>query len=195
MFHTKDCSCGSSAPSCPTLVTTTSWPWYSSLVVPRAISTGKDPTLSLSPGPADLIRLPENRQIAVRHASQAIKPSPISCLRLLIQHLVDSLDLRDLALKLSSSLVPNALLGDTATLSVHEGRVAIIQGQYSARSVGTVDLRGGIKVLHNIAMVLLRNRHTIDKGSSANLRLSCSKVHDQSRNQLGLVGVCERGPG
>ena len=195
MFHTKGYSCGSSAPGCPTLITSTSWPWYSSLVVSRAIFTGKDSTLSLSSGPADLISLPENRQIAVRYASQAIKPSPISCLRLLIQHLVDSLDLRDLALELGSGLVPNALLGDTATLSVHERRVPIIQGQYSARSLGTVDLRGGVKVLHNISMVLLRNRHTIDKGSSTNLRLSCSKVHDQSRNQLGLVGVCERGPG
>lgn len=44
-------------------------------------------------------------------------------------------------------------------------------------------------------MPIRRGRDSIDQGSSANLWLSRSKVHDQPRDQLRLVGVREGRPG
>jgi len=54
--------------------------------------------------------------------------------------------------------------------------------------------RRGVKVLHDLAMCILRGRNPIDQGSGTDQWISCSEVHDEPRDQLGLVGVRERGP-
>lgn len=55
-------------------------------------------------------------------------------------------------------------------------------------------LLSSVKVLHNLAMRILRRRNTIHQSRRADLRISRSKVHNQSWDELRLVGIRKRCP-
>lgn len=114
----------------------------------------------------------------------------------IVQHLVDSLDLRNLRLEFASCFIPQTLLCYLAALTFHERWVPVsnpLVANPDRRSLrlGDLDLRGCLKILHDLSMRVRRSRNTVGNSSGANLWISCTEVHDQSRYQLGLVWVGE----